>query len=121
MILFFLLALIVAAFLWLITRPPTEGRAADVAPGVAQFSGEPDLYLSREEQRDVAFGSVQIYSAELANGDPVWFDVDTETGEVRSFSRLQQPSQTVRVDLGTARKTAVEFARKVQGQFGDHL
>jgi hypothetical protein len=112
LILFLLLALIAAAFLWLITRPPTEGRAADVAPGVAQFSGEPGLQLSQEERRDVAFGSVQVYSAQLANGDPVWFDVDTETGEVRSFSRHQQPGQTVRVDLATAQETAIEFARK---------
>lgn len=112
LIVFFLLILAAAAFVWFITRPPREGRAADVVPGVARFTGEPDLQLTREERRDVAFGSVQTYSAQLANGDPVWFDVDTESGEVMGFSRHQQPGQEIRVDLAKAQATATEFARE---------
>lgn len=105
----FLIGLIVLGglYIWFTYQP--SGHAADLAPAISSFTGEPDIFVKQTGTEQTSYGRIKQYSANLANGDQVYFDVD-KNGAVASFFRSKQPNGEVRITLEQARKKASNFA-----------
>ena len=104
-----LIVLIVASslYVWLTYQP--SGRAADLAPAISSFTGESEILIKQTGVEQTTYGTVKQYSANLENGDQVYFDVD-KNGAVTSFFRAKQPNGEVRISIEQAKETAIDFA-----------
>lgn len=96
-----------AIYFWVTYKP--SGRAIDLSPAIANFTGEPNMQIKQTGSEQTAYGSITQYSGKLSNGDTAYFDVDSK-GNLKGFFRGNQPSSEVLISIEQARKTALDFA-----------
>lgn len=106
-LLLILLIVLGGLYIWSIYQP--SGYATELAPAISSFTGEPDIFVKQTGTEQTTYGRIKQYSANLANGDQVYFDVD-KNGDVANFFRAKQPNGEVRITLEQARKKATDFA-----------